>query len=102
MAEPFKNLLNRDSVLQMADAFRAAWFTFDHSRFISLAATGLESLEFKARAMLIATALEATFPARFDHAADVVETSLGPPVPVNTAGEPVNIAGKRGGEGLSG
>lgn len=102
MAEPFKNLLNPGSVQHMATALKAAWPAFDAATFTRQAATGMEDLEFKARAMKIATALETTLPEDFEAAAEVLEASLGPPVPVDAAGEPQNIAGLRGGEGLSG
>jgi hypothetical protein len=44
----------------------------------ALAAKGLDTLELKARAMQICSALEATLPADFD-ACGVIETSLAPP-----------------------
>ena len=40
---------------------------------------GLQDLEFKARAMHLCTALEATLPADFDQAVAVIEAALAPP-----------------------
>jgi hypothetical protein len=58
---------------------------------------GLDALEFKARALHLAAALEATLPADFARAADIIGASLGPP------GDGANLAGLRTGEaGLAG
>jgi 3-methyladenine DNA glycosylase AlkC len=102
VAEPFKLLLNQSNITRMAGSLRAAWSGFESKRFLAVALDDLDGLEFKARAMQIATALEATLPERFPQAADILESALGPPVPIDSTGEPQNIAGERGGEGLSG
>jgi 3-methyladenine DNA glycosylase AlkC len=81
MAEPFKNLLN-PALVQAASlqlARRAGKGRFDAARFAAAAGEGLEALEMKARAMQIADALEATLPADFGAAADLIEASLAPP-----------------------
>jgi hypothetical protein len=62
MAEPFKNLINAGTVAQAGQHLQRAWPAFDRARFESLATTGLETLELKARAMHLADALEATLP----------------------------------------
>ena len=73
MAEPFKNLIHAGTVAQAGQHLRRVWPAFDRSRFESLATTGLETLELKARAMLLADALEATLPEDFAQATDVIE-----------------------------
>jgi 3-methyladenine DNA glycosylase AlkC len=52
---------------------------FDAPRFEALASKDLDALEFKARALHLASALEATLPQDFEHAAQVIEASLRPP-----------------------
>ncbi|HSI49379.1 MAG TPA: DNA alkylation repair protein [Ideonella sp.] len=54
--------------------------SFDSARFTRLAGDGLEDLELKARAMQIAAALDATLPADFDAACDIVARALAPAV----------------------
>jgi 3-methyladenine DNA glycosylase AlkC len=78
LAEPFKNLLNAGLVHEAAQQLARHAPGFDHHRFATQAAQGLEALEMKARAMQIADALEATLPPRFADAADVLEAALAP------------------------
>lgn len=78
MAEPFKNLINRAGVAGMRRHLVRAWPPFDGERFEALALDGLDTLELKARAQHLCTALEATMPDDFDHAARVIEASLMP------------------------
>ena len=52
--EPFKNLINKTTVRDIAAQVHAAWPGFDRLRFERLASKGLEGLEMKARAMQIA------------------------------------------------
>ncbi|MDO9436787.1 DNA alkylation repair protein [Hydrogenophaga sp.] len=89
--EPFKNLINRDTVTGTARHLRRAWPRFDHKSFEAQAATGLEALEFKARAMQLADALEATLPADFNAACEVLEASLAPPLAIDAQGEPTKL-----------
>ena len=77
--EPFKNLLSPRLVEQAR--LRLHGPQFDGRRFASLAADGLEALEMKARSMHICAALEATLPADFAAAADLLEAALAPPEP---------------------
>jgi 3-methyladenine DNA glycosylase AlkC len=79
MAEAFKNLIGADTVRSAARHLQRAWPAFDARRFETLASNGLEALEFKARALHLASALEATLPQDFEHAAQVIEASLRPP-----------------------
>ena len=89
--EPFKNLINRDTVTSTARHLRRAWPRFDHKRFETQAATGLDALEFKARAMQLADALEATLPADFNAACEVLEASLAPALAIDAQGEPMKL-----------
>jgi 3-methyladenine DNA glycosylase AlkC len=79
VAEPFKNLINGDTVRSAALHLRRAWPGFDAARFEALALPGLATLEFKARAMHLCAALEAVLPADFEHAAGMIEAALAPP-----------------------
>ncbi len=78
MAEPFKNLLNAGLVHAAAAQLARHAPGFDARGFTAAATRGLEGLEMKSRAMLIADALEATLPARFDDAAALIEAALAP------------------------
>ena len=89
MAEPFKNLVNPALVRAAVPALQRAWPFFDGERFASLACEGLEALELKARAMHVCAALEATLPANFAAAADVIEAALAPAEPAD-ADAPTN------------
>jgi 3-methyladenine DNA glycosylase AlkC len=92
MAEPFKLLLNADTVATAATHLSRAWADFPATRFKHLAQTGLDELEFKARAQHIRAALEATLPSDFDHAATIIENSLAPVRPVDDESIPKDSA----------
>lgn len=80
MPEPFKNLLGPQVVAAMAGHLQRAGAEtgagFDAKRFRSLALSGLEALEMKARAQHLCSALEKTLPGDFDSAATVMEGAL--------------------------
>jgi hypothetical protein len=78
MAEPFKNIYNAALIDQCARHLKRVWSAFDHKLFVRTAHAGLDDLEMKGRAMQIASALEATLPADFDHAAGILESALAP------------------------
>lgn len=92
MAEAFKNLINARTVELAAHHLHRVWPGFDRQRFAGQASAGLDRLEFKARAMQLADALEATLPPDFARAARVIEDSLAPPTPLDPQGEPVGLA----------
>ncbi|MDP2741849.1 MAG: DNA alkylation repair protein [Hydrogenophaga sp.] len=96
MAEAFKNLINPGTVSLAGEHLQHVWPAFDRRAFLSKAGKGLEDLEFKARAMQVADALEATLPADFGAACAVLEASLAPPLGLDATGEPVNLATGRG------
>lgn len=79
MPDAFKNLINARTVAHAARHLHRAWPGFDAARFEQLAGSGLEALEMKARAMQIATALQACLPGDFGQAAQTVEAALAPP-----------------------
>lgn len=78
MAEPFKLLLNAPLVAQAAGHFARVSPGFDAEAFTATATAGLDMLALKARAMQIADALEASLPADFGTAADMIEAALAP------------------------
>lgn len=97
MAEPFKRLLNRPLVAQAAGHLARVAPGFDAEAFTAAAAGELDTLELKARAMLIADALEACLPADFDTAAGMIEAALAP------APDPGRLDERPGGaDGLAG
>ncbi|MDP3084665.1 MAG: DNA alkylation repair protein [Rubrivivax sp.] len=97
MTGPFKNLLSPALVRRTGADLQRAWPAFDRDRFITLATSGLEALEMKARAMQICAALEATLPADFGSAADILQAALAPLVGGGAGTEPAP-----GASGLSG
>ncbi len=100
--EPFKNLINAGTVAHAGQHLQRVWPAFDRRGFEQQAAHGLDALEFKARAMQLADALQATLPARFADAAEVLEASLAPPIPLDGAGEPAGLSEAQAEQGLAG
>jgi 3-methyladenine DNA glycosylase AlkC len=97
MAEAFKNLINAGTVREASHHLKRTWPGFEAARFEALALQGLEQLEFKARAMHLCSALEATLPADFEQAAAIIEAALAPP------GEGDDLSALRSGpQGLAG
>jgi hypothetical protein len=91
--ESFEYLLNPALVRKAGTGLQAAWPAFDKAEFLRRSNRGLEALELKARAMRIADALEATLPAAFDEACNVIEAAL---APAAEPGQPVAGDGLRG------
>ncbi len=77
--EPFKNLINVGTVIDIAHHLARVSPAFDRSRFETLAGTGLDALEFKARAEHVCAALQASLPLDFPRAAEALVASLGSP-----------------------
>ena len=102
MAEAFKNLINADTAAHAARHLATAWRGFDRQQFMAIATAQIDDLAFKARAMQWANALEACLPADFGSAADVIEASLAPALPLDNQGEPVGLADALRAQGLSG
>jgi len=97
MAEPFKNLINVQMLAAAGARLKGVWPEFERESFFREAAGGLDTLELKARAMQVCSALEATLPADFGEACNVIEASLAPPWPDDRAS-----SGQAVDEGLSG
>lgn len=76
MAEAFKNLIGPATVQAVSHHLRRVHPRFDHGGFEAQALTGLETLEFKARAQHLAQALMAHLPEDFDRCAGLLEASL--------------------------
>ena len=102
MAEPFKNLVNRETVAEAARHLARIRPEFDQRRFVTLALAGLEQLELKARVLHLADALAQTLLADFATACDAIETALAPPLPLDTDGEPAEQDAAARAAGLSG
>lgn len=85
MAEPLKNLLNKDAVRWLADSLASAYPAFEHAGFSRAAMEGLAQLELKPRAAHIARCMGQFLPPYFPEAARIVAASLGPVV--ETTGE---------------
>ena len=102
MATALKHLINPDTLHHAAGHLHRAWPEFDHRRFVQVAGKGLAGLEFKARALQIADALQVCLPADFNTAATVIERALAPPLGFDARGEPVKLGEALSPEGLSG
>jgi len=102
MAEPFKLLINPQTVRDAGAHLQRTWPAFDRQAFEALAIDGLDALEFKARAMRVADALTQTLPTDFGQACAVLEASLAPPSPFDAKGEPVSLDEQQRQTGLTG
>lgn len=79
MAEPFKNLVNPESVGRIGDAVAAVDRDFDRAAFVAAAAEGLDALELKARVIHVATQLRRGLPADWRQACPRLVAALPPP-----------------------
>ncbi|MEH6452411.1 MAG: DNA alkylation repair protein [Psychromonas sp.] len=77
MAEPFKNLLNRDVIAAMAIHFQLHESDFDSQSFINEATQDLELLELKQRTERITATMIKYFPDDFGLASKILYASLG-------------------------
>jgi 3-methyladenine DNA glycosylase AlkC len=78
MPDAFKHLIGPPLVHACSEHLHRAWNGFDRAVFERIALDGLEALEMKARAMQVADALQATLPADFGHACDIIDAALAP------------------------
>ncbi len=78
MAEPFKNLFNPTMIAAMGNHLQASNPSFNKKLFIKNASNGLDSLELKARAIQIQTALDPLLPTDFRAACEMILGSLSP------------------------
>jgi 3-methyladenine DNA glycosylase AlkC len=77
MAEPFKNLLNKNIVEGMAGHFKRQWSSFDDKGFVKDATKNFDSLELKARSDRITDTMIKYFPTDFEKAGEIMLESLG-------------------------
>lgn len=80
MAEPFKNLLNKEIIEGMAVHFKSHWSRFDARGFVTVATKNLDALELKARTEQITDAMIEYLPADFEKAGKIMLASLGTPL----------------------
>ncbi len=78
MAEPFKNMLNKNVITNIAKHLSKAWPAFDSKGFIVMATDDLDSLELKQRSMRITESLNHYFPDDFQDTANIILKSLAP------------------------
>lgn len=78
MAEPFKNLFNRQIILVMARHFQLQWPEFDSKGFSDKASKNLDALELKERSDQIMNAMIKYLPSDFRKAGKVILASLSP------------------------
>lgn len=96
MAEPFKNLLNREIIEGMAAHFQTQWSPFDAGGFVAMATKNLDSLELKERTERIAEAMMECLPADFEKAGKIILGSLGPPLEDDLSAGTVDAGGIAG------
>jgi len=78
MAEALKNLIHAGTVAQLRRHLARVEPRFDGAGFEARALAGLDALAFKARALHLCVALEASLPGEFAVAAAAIEASLAP------------------------
>ncbi len=96
MAEPFKNLLNKNIIEGMAKHFKRQWSDFDDKGFITEAINDLDSLELKARTERITDTMIRYFPADFEQAGEIMLASLGSPLDDDVSAGTVDAKGIAG------
>lgn len=96
MAEPFKNLINKKLVEDMALHFQKQWHTFDAKGFVSAAIEDIESLELKARTDRITEVMFNYLPADFEKAGHIMLASLGTPLDCSVSGGTIDENGIAG------
>lgn len=102
MADAFKLLINADTATHAARHLKRVWSGFDDTAFLAVALPSLDGLEFKARALRLADALQATLPDDLDRAFGLIESALAAPLPLDDKGEPVGIGASLSPQGLAG
>jgi 3-methyladenine DNA glycosylase AlkC len=86
VAPPLKDLFGPDVPVRIAEALRGAGADLDVDAFVAECLDGYAGLELTPRGRRIAAVMARHLPAGFPAAADLVERSLGPPVPEQRAG----------------
>lgn len=80
MAEPFKELINREAIEDIAARLCAAYPSFDAPAFVIEASRDLGPLALKARVKQVALALRAALPAQWPEALRLLVAALPPPL----------------------
>jgi len=96
MAEPFKNLLNKEIIEAMAAHFQRQWPEFDSNGFVAMATDDLDALELKARTERITETMIKYLPADFEKAAIIMSASLGTPLADDISAGTVDAKGIAG------
>jgi len=96
MAEPLKNLLNKDVIEGMAMHFKKQWSKFDAKGFVTAATKDLETLELKERTERITNTMIDYLPADFNKAGGIMLASLGSPLDDNISAGTVDAKGIAG------
>lgn len=90
MAASLKYLLDDAAPARIADMLREAWSRFDRAGFLADVGLGYDALELMQRGQRIAQALEQHLPKPYPKALDILVASMGPPMGLDEAGEPVS------------
>ncbi len=96
MAEPFKNLLNKEIIEGMAEHFKRQWPRFDAKGFVTAATKDLDALELKARTERITDTMIEYLPADFEKAGEIILASLGHPLDDDISAGTVDAKGIAG------
>ena len=96
MAEPFKNLLNKEIIESMATHFQRQWPELDDKAFVAMATNDLDALELKARTERITETMIDHLPADFEKAAKIMLASLGTPLADDISAGTVDAKGISG------
>ncbi len=90
MADSLKQLLDSAALERIADMLRAAWPRFRRADFLAHVRPGYEKLDLMPRGRRIAEALQQHLPVSYPKAVDILVASMGPPMALDAAGEPVS------------
>jgi len=96
MAEPFKNLLNKEIIESIATHFQRQWPELDDKAFVAMATNDLDTLELKARTERITETMIKYLPADFEKAAKIILASLGTPLADDISAGTVDAKGIAG------
>lgn len=88
MAESLKSLLDETTPARLAGLLHGAWPRLDRRAFAAQALQGWDALELMQRGQRLADLMHQHLPGDFARAAPILVDALGPPMPLDTAGEP--------------
>jgi 3-methyladenine DNA glycosylase AlkC len=90
MAESLKHLLDGAAAARIADMLQAAWPGFRRRAFLADVLPGFEALDLMPRGRRIADAMRRHLPGSYPKAIAILVASLGPPMALDAAGEPLS------------